>query len=174
MFEQYAFESPSVDDWLNRHGADEAVTAKEMRGRFAESTVSNIYRYQFTPDHNGPHRAIVMPVGDVDIVAFRYSPNLKKLDVWGCATGTGRFLNAQAIHGKGRVRVHENWRQWLREPTGVLPLKVCAMSDLRDAGDIVVGDAPHALQLLYEACATEAERAELRPRIWIDDARDAA
>ncbi len=189
LFERHAYDFPAVDDWLEENGAEDAVSAKEMRGRFSDSKVSHIYKYTLAPDLNGPHRAIVMPVIEqghtVDIIAFRYSANTKKLDVWGCVTGAGRFLNRDAIYDKSRnkpLRVNEHWSQWLRDSSGVLPIKISAIHELRDAGDVVVANSSHALQLLYEAYLLptnsdangpvwKAARLEGRKRIWIDDAR---
>jgi hypothetical protein len=121
--------------------------------------VSHIYKYQFTPDVNGSFRAVVMPVMEhgrmVDIVAFRQSANRKKPDVWATVTGAGRFLNRDAIYDKSRTEpliVCQSWWQWVRTGcSGVLPLRVSAIPELRDAGDVVVCDSSHAQQLLFEA-----------------------
>jgi hypothetical protein len=125
----------------------------------------------------------------VDIVAWRAGRNRKKLDVWGCVTHSSRFLNRDAIYDTTRaepLRVHEHWWQWLRAGcSGVVPLRVSAIPELCNAGDVVVGDSAHALQLLYEAylwptnadpngSVWNAARQKGRKHIWIDDEQVAA
>src|SRR3954452_18198878 len=100
LYHQHAYDSPAIDSWIDSNHADiETVRAfgpiAEMRGTFTPAKISYIYRYQFTPDKNGPYRAIVMPVFEdgqmVDMVAWRVTQNSKKLDVWGCFNHQGRF-----------------------------------------------------------------------------------
>ena len=200
LYDNHAYDSPAeVDAWIDRHSADTAKVRAfgpiaMMTGQFEPTNRSHIYQYQFVPDANGLHRAVVMPVYErgvmVDIVAFRYSVNKKRLDVWGMVTSEGQFLNHAAIYDKTRTKplvVCENWWQWLRIGCmrGVLPLYVKAIPELREAGNLVVGDSSHALQLLYEAYlwplnadpdgpVWKAAHDEGRRRIWIDDVRAAA
>lgn len=185
LFDRHAFASPVVDQWLSDNYANKTITARAMRGRFAESKLSNIYKYSFAPDPNGPHQAIVFPVEDVDIVAIRYGVNRKKLDVWGCVTGEGRFLSRTSIHDQTRtspLAVHEHWSDFLRDPSGVLPLQVRALSDLCGC-DVLVNSSSAAIRLLYEAyllplqCAANSDKwkaasVEGRRRIWINDPRN--
>src|SRR5947207_677519 len=117
LYNVHAVDGPAVDDWIDGNYADiDTVRAfgpiAEMRGRFTDQKVSHIYDYEFAPDANGPHRAIVIPVIEasqwVDLVAFRQGH--KKLDVWGCVTHAGRFLNRDAIYDTSRaepLRVHK-------------------------------------------------------------------
>jgi len=157
----HAYDSAAVNDWIMRNGGNvEAVRASgsiaEMRGRFVPCKRSHMYGYQFEPDPAGAQRAIVVPVIEdgamVDIIAWRVSR--AKLDVWGCVTHTGRFLNGAAIYDKSRtgpLEVCEDWRHWLWTGcNGVLPLRVEAMPDLTEAGDLLV-DHASALRVLYEA-----------------------
>ncbi|MEH2590289.1 hypothetical protein [Bradyrhizobium sp. AZCC 1721] len=196
LYQQNAYDSLSVDDWIERHGGDLAAVRAfgpiaEMRGRFMPYKRSHIYQYQFVPDATGTQRAIVMPVVEdgamVDIVAWRISQ--AKLDVWGCVTHKGRFLNRAAIFDQSRtgpLEICESWWHWLRTGCkGVMALRVEAIPELRNAGDVLVDNSSIALRLLYEAYlwplnvdpdsdAWKAAKIEGKKRIWIDDDRAAA
>jgi hypothetical protein len=164
LFEQHAYDSPAVDDWIDHHGGDiDTIRAfgpiAEMRGQFVRFTKSQIYQYRFTPDVNGSYRAVVMPVMErgqmVDIVAFRQDALRKKLDVWAAVTGAGRFLGYDAIYDKSRtepLEICESWWHWLRTGgKGVMALRVDAVPELRHAGDVLVDSPAIAFRLLYEA-----------------------
>ena len=192
LYHEQAYESPAVDDWIDYVGADiDAVRAfgpiAEMRGRFVPYKRSGIYDYEFIPEPKGVQRAVVMPVNEdgamVDIVAWRISQ--AKLDVWGCVTHAGRFLNRDAIYDKSRtvpLEICESYWHWLRTRCeGVMALQVNAVPELSKAGDVVVDDRMLALRLLYEAWlfptkggpaspAWKAAYAEGRRRIFVQDA----
>ncbi|MEH2626795.1 hypothetical protein V1292_004850 [Bradyrhizobium sp. AZCC 1719] len=195
LYQQYAYDSPAVDDWIDQHGNIDTVRAfgpiAEMKGRFVPAKVSHIYQHQFVPDSTGTQRAIVMPViedgATVDIVAWRLSQ--AKLDVWGCVTHAARFLNRAAIYDKSRTAplgICESWWHWLRTGCkGVMALRVEAIPELRNAGDVLVDNSSIALRLLYEAYlwplnvdpdsdVWKAAKIEGKKRIWIDDDRAAA
>jgi hypothetical protein len=192
LYNKHASDTPVVDEWIDSQYADvDEVRAfspiAEMRGTFTDTPSNRAYRYTFTPDKSGKYRAITMPLFEhgvmVDIVAFRANQNRKKLDVWGTVTDAGRFLNHAAIYDKLRtspLRVYETWWQWLVQGCkgGVFPLCNAAYPLLRDAGDVVVNDFAHALQLVYSGWVFpagadwEAAKAEGRQRVWIDDGDD--
>jgi hypothetical protein len=192
LYNQHAYESLAVGRWIDYHAADvDAVRAfgpiAEMRGRFIPYKRSGIYKFEFVPEPQGTQRAIVMPVIEdramVDIAAWRISQ--AKLDVWGCVTHAGRFLNRAAIYDSSRTKpleICESYGHWLRTGCGgVMALRVGAIPELRAAGDVVVGDRSLALRLLYEAwlfpakggpasAAWKAANAEGRRRIFVQDA----
>jgi hypothetical protein len=163
LYQEHAYESVAVDDWIEMHFGDvDAVRAfgpiAEMRGQFTHSESSHIYQYQFTPKKDGTYRAIVMPVLEdgvmVDLVTWRWSQHAKRLDVWGCVTHAGRFLNRDAIYKPHAEPLHicERWFQFIaRDCNAVLPLRVSAIPELVHAGDVAVSNSSHALQLLHEA-----------------------
>src|SRR5215213_4485219 len=92
LYQQHAYNSPAVDDWIDYHGGDiDAVRnygpIAEMRGQFERHGHWHIYQYRFLPTSSGSCRAIVLPVlegGDtVDIVAVSSDDS----DEWGTVTG---------------------------------------------------------------------------------------
>lgn len=189
-FLEHAYETHEINDWIERNMGDiDAVKAfgpiAMMKGRFIPYGNSYIYDYEFMPHPMGAQRAIVMPVREdgavVDIVAWRFSH--AALDVWGCVTHAGRFLNRDAIY-KPRSQplfVCDNWHQWIaRDCDAVMPLRVSAIPELRQAGHVSVGSTGQALRLLYEAFlfpasshpqdpAWQEARKLGRERIWIED-----
>jgi hypothetical protein len=185
LYDQHAYDSPVVDDWIDGQYADiDTVRAfgpiAEMRGVFTHSPSQRAYQYTFTPDQNGKYRAICMPLYEsglmVDIAAWRADQGNKRLDVWGTVTGQAKFLNHDAIYATSRkspLRVHETWWQWLVQGCiGVFALRNAAYPLLRDAGDIVVNDSAHALQLQRmgipgRPADMETARVEGRKRVWI-------
>jgi hypothetical protein len=89
LYQQQAFDSPAVDDWLDYYGADiDGVRAfgptAGMRGSFMRYWCSAIYECEFIPDSQENERAVVMPVieegGMVDVVAWHIGE--AELDVW--------------------------------------------------------------------------------------------
>jgi hypothetical protein len=83
LYTLHAYDTPFIDDWIDCNGGDiDAIRAfgpiAEMLGQFARRNNPQIYDHTFTPDQNGQHCAVVMPITEdgkmVDIVAFVKMP----------------------------------------------------------------------------------------------------